>query len=69
NNSFIKQIEESKNDLTSKLFTVVDFYNKTYTEELDIDTLKKTKEIKLSNIFNKEEIEGIKEQYSYLIKD
>jgi hypothetical protein len=68
NNSFIKQIEAIKSDSTLKLFIVVDFYNKTYAAELDIDELKKSQEIKLPNIFNKKEIEEIKEQYSGLIK-
>jgi len=68
NSSLINHLKTIKNDTLSKLFAQVNFYNKTYPVELNIDLLKKTQEIQLADIFNKEQIEEIKKQYSVLIK-
>ena len=68
NSSLINKFKIIKNDTLSKLFAQVNFYNKIYPVELNIEVFKKTQEIQLPDLFNKEDIEEIKQQYSGLIK-
>jgi hypothetical protein len=68
NSSLINKLKIIKSDTLSKLYVQVNFFNKIYPVELNVEVFKKAQEIQLVEIFNKEDIEEIKKQYSDLIK-